>query len=406
MPELLIGQIQPYAWGSESMIPELLGVPPTGKPQAELWLGAHPGGPTQLGTPTAVGRRTLADALAVNPTGLIGEQSVQTFGPRLPYLLKVLAAAQPLSLQAHPSRAQAETGFAYEEGLRIPRDAPHRLYKDDWPKPELLCALVRSEALCGFAHPDEVYGHFASLGVRSVLDLVAPLADTERDEADRIREVFATLLRLPLGQRFVVDEVAGAAQTASSDNPGTTKFLDTAVELAEYYPSDPGVLAALLMNRVTLEVNEAIFLPAGNLHAYLNGGGIEIMANSDNVMRGGLTLKHVDVDSLLAVLDFTPGFPGFTAPVDETPADSPGQVLRYDTPAPEFALWRLELSSELALPGAGMGRVVIVTSGQATLTSEQGSLPLRRGQSAFIGAAEQATLTGTGRVFLAGPGLR
>ena len=381
----MTGVVQPYAWGSTTTIPELLGLEPTGEPQAELWLGAHPN------APSAVDGRRLDRWAAENPQTVVGARSVAMFGPRLPFLVKVLAAAQPLSLQAHPSREQAEAGYAREQAAGIPRDAPHRVYRDGWPKPEVLCALEKTEALCGFREPNATYRLFERLGVRQALDLVAPLRDGGPAE---LGQVFERLLRLAGPERDVVGAVARAAAHARPE-AGLGDFARTAAELAVFYPDDPGVLAALLMNRLTLEVNQALFMAAGNLHAYLRGSGVEIMANSDNVMRGGLTPKHVDVVELMKVLDFTPGRPALIEGTEEAPG-----VWRYRAPVPEFALWRLEVSAPVPVPGAGSGRVLLVTAGSMTARGESDELDLDRGQAAFLLAEEQVTLTGSGTAFV------
>jgi mannose-6-phosphate isomerase len=178
-------------------------------------------------------------------------------------------------------------------------------------------------------------------------------------------------------------------------------FARTASELNAYYPGDPGVLAALLMNRITLQPGDALFMPSGNLHAYLSGGGVEIMANSDNVMRGGLTPKYVNVHELLAILDFTPGLRGLITPVEESPG-----VWRYPTPAPEFALWRLEPDAVSAsVPAAGSGRVLLVTDGELTAMSATARLDLGRGDAALLTAGEEAAVTGHGTAFVGGPGV-
>ncbi|GAA1427006.1 mannose-6-phosphate isomerase, class I [Microlunatus lacustris] len=394
MAELLTGVRQPYAWGSRTFVPELLGEEPTDEPQAELWLGAHHSAPSTLGD------RPLTEVIAADPAGVVGEPVVNQFGDGLPFLLKVLAADEPLSLQAHPTRAQAEEGHAREESAGVAADAPDRLYKDTWPKPEMLCALQESEALCGFRDPGATHALFVQLGVPEALALVAPLADTSTPADERLGAVFARLLRLTGAELDVVGRVgAAAAQVADDGDVGL--FARTARELTEPYPDDPGVLAALLMNRVPLAPHQAVFLPAGNLHAYLHGGGVEIMANSDNVMRGGLTAKHVDVDELLAILDFTPGFPGYVEPVEEAPG-----CWRYPTPAPEFALWRLEpRETVVEVPQTAAARVLLVTDGTVVVEGGADDLPLHRGQSAFARAGEELVVSGTGTVFLAGPGL-
>jgi mannose-6-phosphate isomerase len=389
------------------VIPDLLGVPPTGEPQAELWFGAHPLAPS-----IAAGR-PLTELIAEDPQGVIGTAPVAAFGPRLPFLVKIIAADQPLSLQAHPSRAQAEAGYAREQAAGIPRDAPNRTYRDGWPKPEVLCALAPTEALYGFREPDETYDLFEQLGVPAAVDLVAELTDRSARPQDRLCRVFGRLLRLSDTERSAVPEVASAAasicsgETRRSDDPGPSDtlrcFAGTAVELSRFYPGDPGVLAALLMNRVTLQRYDAIFLPPGNLHAYLRGCGVEIMANSDNVMRGGLTPKFVNVEELLNVLDFRPGFPGLVSPVLQAPG-----VWHYPIPTPEFSFWRLEVGTDpIELPGLGTGRILLVTDGSVTLASRatDDELTLHRGESALVTAAESVRLSGAADVFVGAPGV-
>ena len=390
----LTGVIQAYAWGSATMIPQLLGIEPSGEPQAELWLGAHPLAPSR------VDDQPLDDLLATDPPGLMGAATVQAFGPRLPFLLKVIAADQPLSLQAHPSRSQAEVGFAREQAAGVPRDAAHRIYRDGWPKPEVLCALQETEALCGFREPEESYALFERLGVDSALRLVADLASADQPPEARLSAVFERLLRLTGDPDGVVAEVQRGADGVTADGEFGL-FVQTARELGRFYPGDPGVLAALLMNRIVLHPNDAIFLPAGNLHAYLRGGGVEVMANSDNVMRGGLTPKHIDVDELLSVLDFTPGFAGLIQPTE----DAPG-LWRYSVPAPEFALWRID-STDIAvpLPATAGGRILLVTEGSLSLAWGNEALALVRGESVWISASETGTVHGTGTAFVGGPGI-
>ena len=391
----LTGTIQAYAWGSTTVIPDLLGVEPTGEPQAELWLGAHPLHPSTIdGTP-------LTELIAAEPERLVGAAPVAAYGPRLPFLMKVLAAAQPLSLQAHPTRAQAQAGYDREQALGVPRDAAERSYRDGWPKPEVLCALESTEALCGFREPKETYELFARLGVASALDLVEPLRE---GTGARLAEVFSRLLHLGRTQSAerVVDEVAEAARRTDHDEE-LADFGSIAVELAGFFPGDPGVLAALMMNRVQFGPYDAIYLPPGDLHAYLRGGGIEIMANSDNVLRGGLTPKHIDIHELLTVLDFTPTCPTPIPCLEEVPG-----VFAYQAPAKEFALWRVDqsLCFRGRLPGGATGRVVLVVDGRTTLRSGDKSLELGRGQSAFVYADDEVDFEGAGMFFVGGPGLR
>jgi mannose-6-phosphate isomerase len=392
--ERLVGVVQPYAWGSPTVIPELLGVEPSGAPQAELWFGAHPLAPSMAaGEP-------LDKIVDRDPVAVVGKASVSAFGPRLPFLVKIIAADRPLSLQAHPTRQQAEVGYAREEAAGVPRDAPNRTYRDGWPKPEVLVALRDTEALCGFRDPMETYTLFDRLTVRRVLSVVAPLTDESLPAVERLAVVFGRLLRLSADQRPIVQDVMAAAARVSDDGE-LGMFARTACEIGSYYPGDPGVLAALLMNRITLRPNDALYLPAGNLHAYLSGGGVEIMANSDNVLRGGLTPKHVDVTELLRVVDFTPGFGGLITPVQESPG-----AWRYPTPAPEFALWRLEAGDDwVRVPGTGGARILLVTDGSVILGSGQEELAVARGESALLTAAEKASLVGPATVFVGAPGV-
>jgi len=390
------GVVQPYAWGSKTFIPELLGTEPTDDPQAELWLGAHPTALSMLdGQP-------IDEVIAQDPEGVLGAASVKEFGPKLSFLLKVLAAAEPLSLQAHPSRQQAEEGFAREEEAGVAADAKDRLFKDDWPKPELLCALVESEALCGFRDPSRTYALVEQLGGEQTLELMAPLGDTSLAVNERLERVFTAIMRLDDPKPYVAEVAERAEALESHHAEGELgQLADTVRLLADHHPDDPGVLAAILMNRLVLQPGDAIFLDAGNLHAYLSGAGVEIMANSDNVMRGGLTSKHVDVDELTAVLDFTP-IPGDTIP----PEPVSDGVVRYPTPAPEFALWRVEPSgATVEVPKTDAGRALLVVAGVVTLTSDGTDLLVEQGQAAFLEAGTAATATGAGTAFLASPGL-
>lgn len=385
------GQVQHYPWGSTEEIPQLLGLPATGEPYAEYWLGAHPKAPAR----TAEG--DLQRYIAAEPT-VLGTESRARFGDRLPYLFKLLSATRALSIQAHPSRTQAEAGYAREEAAGLAPDDPLRNYRDDWPKPELIVALSRFEGLCGFADPLETRDRLARLGVPDLTALSAPL----EAGAPGIAEVFGTLLRRR-DPALVEAGVAAANRYADPAGDDFARWCATAVGLAADYPGDPGVLAALLMHRFALDPGQALFLPAGNLHAYLHGTGIEVMSNSDNVLRGGLTGKHMDVDELTAVVDFAPGFPGPVVTAEVAPG-----VLRYETPAPEFSLYRLE-RTQTDLPQPGSARIGYVLDGELTLhTPNPGDADLRLGpgRSCFVPAGESVRAECTGRVFVAAPGTR
>lgn len=375
---MLEGVVQRYQWGSTTAIPDLLGTADDGGPQAELWLGAHPSAPARAG-----GSR-LDQIVASDPLEALGRPALERFGSRLPFLLKVLAAAQPLSLQAHPSAAQAAAGFDEESAAGIPLDAPHRRYRDGEHKPELLCALTPFHALCGFRPVAATLALLAQLGLAD-LPAFAPLVTGD------LRGTVGGLLSLPDGERAgVAARVARAA--AATDGPEAT----WARRIAATHPGDPGIGVALLLNLVELEPGQAIFLPAGNLHAYLEGVGIEIMASSDNVLRGGLTSKHVDVDELLSILEFEPGPPPVVLPRPD------GAFCRYDTPACEFALTLVDLAPAAATVPGDRPRVVLCLEGEAVLRTAQDELPLRSGAAAWVPAGDgELVLTGAGRAAVA-----
>lgn len=334
---------------------------------------------------------------------MIGRRSRDGFGDQLPYLLKVLSARHALSLQVHPSRDQAQDGFARENEAGLALDAPERTYRDDWPKPELLIALDEFHTLSGFRDPKRTAALFEGLGVAEDLaSVIGPL--TERKGPAALAEVFLDVLSLD-GERAKLSELVCAAAMKHKDDEGPLgEFARTVLELDEVFPADPGILAALLMNRIVLHPGEAMFVPAGHMHAHLRGTGIEVMANSDNVIRGGLTPKHVDVGELVKVVDFSSGEPEVTRP--DRIAEG---VDRYPTPCPEFDVWRVAPSegTVVELPGAGSARILLLTSGAADLAVDGRTLHLGKGESAFLPAAdEHATLSGDALGFVAASGLR
>ena len=284
-PMRLATTIRPYDWGSVTALPELFGTEPTGKPQAELWMGAHPG------APSTVGDVPLGDLIARDPAATLGERTAARFGPELPYLLKVLAIERPLSLQVHPTSEQAAAGYAGENARGIPLDDFARTYKDASHKPEMVCALTPFHGLCGFRAPASAAGLLDRLGVPGLRPWIDTL--TSGEPAPAMRTVFAEMLgeaARPL-RDLIERALLGSAE------PDLAAYGD----IARAYPGDPGITAALLLNHVELEPGQALYLGAGVPHAYLGGIGVEIMANSDNVLRCGLTPKHVDVPELLRI---------------------------------------------------------------------------------------------------------
>lgn len=363
-----------YAWGSTTAIPGLLGTQPTGRPQAELWLGAHPGSPARVVDAGVGGDSvTLADVVP----------------ERLPFLLKVLAAASPLSLQAHPTMAQAVSGFAAENAAGIPLDAAERNYRDAFHKPELIYALSGSfRALCGFRPVVETR---AVLMAVSEDPRIALLLDRLVDDSS-LRAVFEWLISRGDGVDHLVSAVVEASAVADDVS------WDTVRRLADAFPGDPGIAISLLMHTAVLEAGQVLYLPAGNIHAYLEGLGIELMAASDNVLRGGLTPKHVDVPELLKVLDFRP----LPVPYLEPERPQPGvEVFRPDVP--DFVLTVVSPGAaarglDLPLSGPAIG---LCTSGTVTL----GGHELGRGHAIYVADEPTLRVSGEGMLFLASTGL-
>ncbi|MEW2405875.1 mannose-6-phosphate isomerase, class I [Streptomyces griseoviridis] len=372
--------VRPYAWGSTTALPGLLGTAPSGEPQAEMWMGAHPGAPSRTG------RGTLVEVIDADPRRELGPAATAKFGPRLPFLLKLLAAGAPLSLQVHPDLEQAKEGYADEERRGIPVDAPYRNYKDANHKPELICALTEFDGLCGFRDPAGTADLLAGLGVDSLKPYVDLLRARPEDAA--LREVLTAVLTAdPEDMRRTVTETAAAcAHLGGAYAPYA--------DIAHHYPGDPGVIAAMLLNHVRLQPGEALFLGAGIPHAYLNGLGVEIMANSDNVLRCGLTPKHVDVPELLRVVRFEAGDAGVLRP--EAAPD--GEEV-YATPIDEFRLSRYVLPEGAAAHDLTRDtpQILLCTAG----TVRAGEHELTPGHSVFVPAGEKAEVSGVGTVFRA-----
>lgn len=368
-----------YSWGSPTLIPALEGRSPSGATEAEIWYGDHPGSPSQ----TSDGR-TLDAVLAA-----AGEQP-------LPYLLKVLAAGMSLSIQAHPSKAEAVEGYAREEAAGTPRDAGERTYRDDNHKPEIIVALSDPfRALVGLRPLDRTRGLVAALGAGP-----GPSALAARLTGDDAPSLLRGVLQWVLSgtAQTEVDDIVRAIGAA--DNDEFTQEIDVLRRIAADFPGDAGVVVALLMNLVVLRPGQALFAPAGVLHAYQDGLGVELMAASDNVLRGGLTPKHVDVSELLRIVDTTPA----EAPVIEPERAEDGDV--YDVGVPDFSLARLEVTRahrrRIEVTGP---TIALVTRGELTVTGREGSVRVDAGRAAFAGADESELLfDGDGEVFIARPG--
>ncbi|QYH35621.1 mannose-6-phosphate isomerase, class I [Salinibacterium sp. M195] len=378
-----------YAWGSAGEISTLLGMPPTGKPEAELWLGAHPGSPSVILEPALTGdAQDLNEWIQRDGANVLGEGTTQ-----LPFLLKVLAAGAPLSLQAHPTPKQAAEGFARENASGVQLTASNRNYKDASAKPELILALSDTfEALCGFR---SMAATRASIERLVELDAAtnAPQAHLfeawlafARGDSD-LRAMFEWLISAEHPVPELVERVTALADVA----PAEFALVRT---LAGHYAGDPGVLIALMLNHVTLAKGEALFLPAGNIHAYLRGVGIELMAASDNVLRGGLTPKHVDVPELLTVLDFSASPVPYLRP---TVIGDTAQLFR--PPVRDFQL--IEATGDCTVELASAA-IVLCTAGDFVVEGSHASTALARGSSVFVTASEgRLTIKGSGQLFVA-----
>lgn len=366
-----------YAWGSTTLIPDYFGVPATGRPMAEIWFGTHDGSPARVA-------ETNEPLLVANG------------GKQLPFLLKILAADSPLSIQAHPNSAQAAEGFARENAAGVGIHATDRNYKDDRHKPEMIVALTEFEALCGFKSTKQIRNLLESMldptdvsdGLRTLVNHWLELFDSE----DGLRKLFVDIVN----RRGNLDGV----NAELSQQANLSAQFELAARLNILYPGDPGVIVALLMNHVWLAPGEALFLPAGNIHAYMSGLGVEVMAASDNVLRGGLTPKHIDLAELERVLVFAET----EVELVKTRELAKGLV-ELQTPVEDFILYRAELSggvvlADLNIPGAS---IVLCTAGEIALSNSiEERVVLKRGEAAFLGAdAKKFSLAGSGTAFLA-----
>jgi len=377
----LRNKVRHYDWGSPADIPRLLGMMPDGAPWAELWIGSHSGSPSMAIMDS--GETSLAELIARDPRHFLGEETARRYGA-LPFLLKLLAAEKPLSIQAHPNLAQASEGFERETRAGLPLDSPKRNYKDSNHKPEIICALTPFTGLCGFRGVDEI---------RGLLDVFL------EPSSPVLREGFAPLM-LALSNRdpAIGDPATGGTAAALRDfltglfdlsqtvREALTEYilsicehsceLELMRDLARLYPGDPAVIAPLYLNVFRLEPGEAVFLEAGILHAYIHGFGVELMANSDNVLRGGLTPKHVDVPELIKILVFKPFKPRLITPNS--------MLFSYPVPCGEFSLTRICGPADICLLSPGSPSICIVTEGELIIADKDRETVVKQGESLFI----------------------
>jgi mannose-6-phosphate isomerase len=360
-------------------------------------MGAHSSAPSGL---SRNGERTTLDrVIAKDPDGELGKHCVAEFGPRLSFLLKILAPEKAISIQVHPDRAQAQAGFLEENKRGIAVRDRARNFVDDWPKPELLYALTPFEVLAGFRSAEDALGLLSALAVERLRPVVAQLENPDHS-AGRMAAL-QWILDRPEDQRegLVAEVVSACARLAAGGGPYAAACAAVG-RIAADHPGDLGIPASLLLSYSVLRPGEALFMAAGGLHAYIKGVGVELLANSDNVIRAGLTMKHVDVPGLISLAD-----PSVAVPILQ-PRPVSRSVVTYDAPVPEFRLYRIDLMTDITVvPDAGP-RIVLCTSGSGRLESRDGtSIQLGRGESAFLPDHDGVVAaTGAGVFFVAASG--
>ncbi len=366
----MIPSIQHYAWGNSYSIPEILGTAPDGTPWAEMWLGTHPKGPALIDEGAGL-ITTLQEYIESDPVGVLGTKSPDesnldkdnAYGsekPDLPFLLKILAVEKPLSIQCHPDKEQAEQGFRREEQAGIGLGAFNRSYKDNNHKPEIICALTPFTALCGFRPVTQIDRLFSLIeGDFYEKNLQIYLSAANVGENVRYQSFFSALLQLSKTDKALF--LKELAETAGQLAPLSREF-SLVKRLLEFYPEDSSAAAPLYLNLIELAPGEALYQPAGELHAYMYGTGVELMANSDNVLRGGLTEKYIDLPELRKIVQFA----GVEKEKVVPETRQPGEFI-YRTPAKEFQLKRIASGVKIQFRKRISVELLLCTSGQATM---------------------------------------
>ena len=381
----LINSVQNYAWGSKTALTDLYGIAnPNNLPMAELWMGAHPKSSSKIEDASGQAR-SLRDVIDADKAALLGDKVAQRFG-ELPFLFKVLCADQPLSIQVHPNKQASEIGFAKENAAGIPLDAAERNYKDPNHKPELVFALTPFLAMNAFREFSEI------------ISLLQPVAGAnnaiahflENPNAEALSQLFASLLNMQGEEKSHALAVLKAALESQQGEPWETIRL-----IAQFYPDDSGLFSPLLLNVVKLNPGEAMFLFAETPHAYLQGVALEVMANSDNVLRAGLTPKYIDTPELVANVKFVakPAAELLTQPVKN------GAELDFPIPVEDFAFSLHDLSQTETTIAQESAAILFCVEGEATLHKGEQRLVLKPGESAFVAANESpVSVSGTGRL--------
>lgn len=381
----LINSVQNYAWGSKTALTDLYGIAnPNNLPMAELWMGAHPKSSSKIEDASGQAR-SLRDVIDADKAALLGDKVAQRFG-ELPFLFKVLCADQPLSIQVHPNKQASEIGFAKENAAGIPLDAAERNYKDPNHKPELVFALTPFLAMNAFRE------------FSVIISLLQPVAGAntaiahflENPNAEALSQLFASLLNMQGEEKSHALAVLKAALESQQGEPWETIRL-----IAQFYPDDSGLFSPLLLNVVKLNPGEAMFLFAETPHAYLQGVALEVMANSDNVLRAGLTPKYIDIPELVANVKFVakPAAELLTQPVKN------GAELDFPIPVEDFAFSLHDLSQTETTIAQESAAILFCVEGEATLHKGEQRLVLKHGESAFVAANESpVSVSGTGRL--------
>ncbi|MDA3938784.1 MAG: mannose-6-phosphate isomerase, class I [Spirochaetia bacterium] len=382
--------IQNYSWGTTDFIPELLGLNDTGEHSAELWMGDHPRGASIA---LLDSEDIPLDQIKLEVYQDILGKDAERFGNNLPFLFKVLSAESPLSIQAHPTKEQAENGFLTENNKFVPLDAFNRNYKDNNHKPEIICALTTFTAMCGFKASNEIESNFIKLKSEVFKDYLQ--SDFDIKVENSIKSFFSTLMSLDtLKLKSLVKD---ALLWAGNDKSLEAKLVR---EFALLYDNDPGVLSPLFLNVYVLHPGEALYQGPGELHAYIKGTGIELMSNSDNVLRGGLTPKHVDVEELLKVLNFQS-----TGKKILFPKNILQGVSEYTTPSDEFILRYFKIAEKgtIEIKNRMSLEILLCTSGDAVLTYNTGSISISKGESILIPASLNSyIIKGSSEIYSAG----
>ncbi len=394
---ILDNSIQPYAWGSIDGISAFTGMQnETGTPMAELWMGAHPASSSRITAENRDGEPISLDSfIGQNPEAILGKQTARKFGNRLPFLFKVLSAGSPLSLQVHPTKQQAEAGFARDNAAGIPLGSPDRNYRDDNHKPEIIMAITPFIAMCGFRTVAETTSLFALSGIPALEPILATL---------QISETYTSFCKQLLDlsnieSAAVISAILKKARQiiAVSTDQIAVRAFTLVLDLAAYYPVDIGILAPLYLNVIDLAPGEALYLRAGIMHAYVRGTGLELMASSDNVLRGGLTPKHIDIPELLSILDPAPHTTAVIPPGKEA------GVYRYRTESTEFELSRVTVDETEIIITSDYPAILIGADGKIGIKTETDEkAELAKGSTLFVAATgEKLVFSGKGTCYMA-----